>query len=466
MSSFEKALQLQMTRRQLGERGLRLFQAAAGWQVHHSSFQPGQEIIGPQYQKIKNTIFIDLVPSISEDFVITHESALTGQQLVNELVGMDLFYNPPAYFLFNGIYSKFEDHGYNIVRTHKSVLHGYGYDTEEPNMLAIQNAYTPESVIRNQTDRLGNMGITVETKADYFIPKLADKDEKAVNISFQLGKLKVIYAQKKYQYTTDNQVCKAVYDSYMANIQTSKLSDGTTYDIIRNPSGSKDGSEDYRSIAVEEYSQKQQAAREAAFMEGIRAEEVATSEPIIVGAGAGEYAEENMIELFKLVDHFPKKLFVVAAGNYNDDWRAVREKLKDRWPQNLLLVGQWNREKNSPDGISGQINSADIYVDAADFGMPESRIFSSNATAIVSAIANILFAQGKSMEEVREALIRSCKLTKYNLTDENLKLHDFANIEALAKHKASIPFPSEIAKVLDKRAINEEIRSNASMTGT
>ena len=54
MSSFEKALQLQMTRRQLGERGLRLFQAAAGWQVHHSSFQPGQEIIGPQYRKIKN----------------------------------------------------------------------------------------------------------------------------------------------------------------------------------------------------------------------------------------------------------------------------------------------------------------------------------------------------------------------------------------------------------------------------
>ena len=459
MSSFEKALQLQMTRRQLGERGLRLFQAAAGWQVHHSSFQPGQEIIGPQYQKIKNTIFIDLVPSISEDFVITHESALTGQQLVNELVGMDLFYNPPAYFLFNGIYSKFEDHGYNIVRTHKSVLHGYGYDTEEPNMLAIQNAYTPESVIRNQTDRLGNMGITVETKADYFIPKLADKDEKAVNISFQLGKLKVIYAQKKYQYTTDNQVCKAVYDSYMANIQTSKLSDGTTYDIIRNPSGSKDGSEDYRSIAVEEYSQQQQAAREAAFMEGIRAEEVATSEPIIVGAGAGEYAEENMIELFKLVDHFPKKLFVAAAGNYNDDWRAVREKLKDRWPQNLLLVGQWNREKNSPDGISGQINSADIYVDAADFGMPESRIFSSNATAIVSAIANILFAQGKSMEEVRETLIRSCKLTKYNLTDENLKLHDFANIEALAKHKATLPLPSEIARVLDKKAIDEVISS-------
>ena len=470
MSFIEKALQSVMTRRQLGETASSWFQAATGWQAL-ASFQseatlPDQEIIGPQYRKIKNTIFIDLIPSISEGIEITHEAALTGQQFVNQLVGMDLFYNPPVYLLFNGIYTEFENHGYNIVKIHKSILQSYGYDTEEPNMLAIQNAYTPESVIRNQTDRLGNMGIAIETKADYFIPELSDKEEEAVNISFQLGKLQVINAQKKYQYTTDNNVCKDVYERYMANIQTFQLSDGTAVYEILDSEGTQDGSKVYRPITLKEYRQRQQAAREAAYREGIRAEEVVTSEPIIVGAGAGEYAEENMIELFKLVDHYPRKLFVVAAGNYNDDWRAVREQLKDRWPQNLLIVGQWNREKNSPDGISGQINGADIYVDAADFGMPEVRIFSSNATAIVSAIANILFAQGRSMEEVKATLIRSSRLTKYNLTEENLKLHDFANIEALAKHKATEPLPSEMAKVLDKKAINEVIRSNASMTGT
>jgi len=75
----------------------------------------------------------------------------------------------------------------------------------------------------------------------------------------------------------------------------------------------------------------------------------------------------------------------------------------------------------------------------------------------------MLKAQGRhqledgTMPSVKETLLRATKLTQYDVSDENLQLHDVPNTEALALHY--FERPKELARVLDKDAIDEIIRS-------
>lgn len=102
-------------------------------------------------------------------------------------------------------------------------------------------------------------------------------------------------------------------------------------------------------------------------------------------------AQENLSELFRICKAFPDKLFIVAAGNLEDDLTAIDQP----FPKNLLTVAEWNGRTDMP---QAEVLGADIYVDNSSFGAPPGSSFS---VPVIGGIIQALLNQGLSIEEAK-----------------------------------------------------------------
>ncbi|PIZ61905.1 hypothetical protein COY16_05710 [Candidatus Roizmanbacteria bacterium CG_4_10_14_0_2_um_filter_39_13] len=136
-----------------------------------------------------------------------------------------------------------------------------------------------------------------------------------------------------------------------------------------------------------------------------------TSELRFEGAYSGDKGANSMRELFKLANAYPEKLFIAAAGNYGDDIREFRSELSAEWPNNILLCGQWNSQKNAPEIMTGNVHGADIYVDSQEQGFKQEG--SSFSTAAISAYASILAQKGYDIPTIKATLLESCESIPY-----------------------------------------------------
>jgi len=120
-------------------------------------------------------------------------------------------------------------------------------------------------------------------------------------------------------------------------------------------------------------------------------------------------AIDNLKELFKICRNNSKILICAAIGNDRADIRLAKQLLKKEWPENLLIIGEWDEENNSP---AGNCYGSDIYVGLSSL-TDEKRRGSSNATPIITAIAYQLWLRGYSIPEIKQTILKMCNKTTY-----------------------------------------------------
>jgi len=112
----------------------------------------------------------------------------------------------------------------------------------------------------------------------------------------------------------------------------------------------------------------------------------------IYGAYQGEEGIKSLGELISFCKRLPGVIVVASAGNLNDDLLPGRNYYKESWPENLVLVGEWDGKREVP---YHNVRGADVYVDNDSLGLPHGSSFSA---PVVSA----LLASGCSLKEILE----------------------------------------------------------------
>jgi len=112
----------------------------------------------------------------------------------------------------------------------------------------------------------------------------------------------------------------------------------------------------------------------------------------IYGAYQGEGGIKSLGELISFCKRLPGVIVVASAGNLNDDLLPGRNYYKESWPENLVLVGEWDGKREVP---YHNVRGADVYVDNSLFELPHGSSFSA---PVVSA----LLASGYSLGEILE----------------------------------------------------------------
>src|SRR3989338_2843788 len=422
-----------------------------------SGMIPLERELNPEgLQYIDNTIFLDFAPEkpiegirqTSYPLNVELERRLLGDKYKNliQIIGEygvspskeKILDEHPEFALLHGGLENFSTHGEIVTTAHRKVLAQFGYDTSLF-ISPLQSALNSESSDLDYADKLGNKGVTIEVRADPLIDQLKNTPQRIVSISFQLGKIHLVNIQRDlsvdYDYDKHQELLEELWkklspqyafypdtkttEYYFLDKEGLKLDvfykDGKPeYKVIDTSTG-EPVTEGFRKMTQEVYEKFEEAQRRETLRQ-VHTLKVTNSERVdikIKGAYSGEEGVQNIQELFKLVNEFEDKLFIVAAGNYSDDIRPLREMFKDKWPKNLLIIGQWNADENKPKAIKGATLGADIYVDNKDFGFEEDRKFSSISTACLSAVANILAKSNYSIEQIKEKLLEFNKSTEF-----------------------------------------------------
>ena len=422
-----------------------------------SGMIPLERELNPEgLQYIDNTIFLDFAPEkpiegirqTSYPLNVELERRLLGDKYKNliQIIGEygvspskeKILDEHPEFALLHGGLENFSTHGEIVTTAHRKVLAQFGYDSSLF-ISPLQSALNSESSDLDYADKLGNKGVTIEVRADPLIDQLKNTPQRIVSISFQLGKIHLVNIQRDlsvdYDYDKHQELLEELWkklspqyafypdtkttEYYFLDKEGLKLDvfykDGKPeYKVIDTSTG-EPVTEGFRKMTQEVYEKFEEAQRRETLRQ-VHTLKVTNSERVdikIKGAYSGEEGVQNIQELFKLVNEFEDKLFIVAAGNYSDDIRPLREMFKDKWPKNLLIIGQWNADENKPKAIKGATLGADIYVDNKDFGFEEDRKFSSISTACLSAVANILAKSNYSIEQIKEKLLEFNKSTEF-----------------------------------------------------
>jgi hypothetical protein len=127
-----------------------------------------------------------------------------------------------------------------------------------------------------------------------------------------------------------------------------------------------------------------------------------------IGAYTKDRVKENLPKLFALCNAIPEKIFIAAAGNFEDDLRGFTK------PDNLLTVAQWDGDRKRPgDSVFG----ADIYVD--NYAL-ENGWGSSFSTPVISAVASVLADEGLPAPQIKEKILSYCNKEKVDGDEVNL----------------------------------------------
>ena len=339
-----------------------------------------------------------------------------------EKIKKDITTKYPEYGLVLAGMMAFTPHGTSVSRCHSSFARNFGYQAL-PVPFSIQDGLQVTNL--HAQDHLGNPSVNLHLSVDYLIKKLANqKNKKIVNLSLQVGDLAITHKRKKIHSVIDNtyislekrrlthyQNNEGEYLFYNPETYTPEEVDGVVY-LMNILTGLESATDDEEIVHVSEdqyspylFDQQNQILHETLTLDEIDNSQSPFYE--IQGAYTSEFGAQNIHELFRLVETFPDKLFVVAAGNYGDDLRPLREQFSDIWPENLIIIGHWNSSLSYPRMYGTyDVFGADIYFDATQYGHEPGN---SMSTAVLSAAASILEKNGIPIEDIKKELLSMCQ---------------------------------------------------------
>jgi hypothetical protein len=373
-------------------------------------------ILGPEERKEKLTklpsdaIMVDFAPEKKTEG-IKQEKFPNNRKVMEEILGKEyrapsqlvmefglkalnrealekrVFSKYPRLALVYGFMEQFARHGENVASVMRLAL-GRSEFEGEPHLIPLQEMLGGYEFT---CDELGNYGLFGGVDPEKIIKALINyPKQQIVNFSFQIGRVGFIYREKSRDVNPD-------WAGEFPTVVTIKDKEGKTSKSIL-----KEG----KSVAVteeelEEIFKKIEKGRII----------VVEHEPFfdIEDAYTREMAKENLPKLFRICNAFPDKLFVVAAGNYGDDFVTERTTLKDQWPNNLIMVAEWGKM-----GPVGHVEGADVYVDNKALGVDSG---SSYSTPIITAAAWILRNQGLTLSEIKENIYSFCDSKTYESWD-------------------------------------------------
>lgn len=196
-----------------------------------------------------------------------------------------------------------------------------------------------------ERDDLGNFGFLGEISSDKVVEILTKyPDQDIINCSWQFGKVGFFYQEKvrdlykasgKHPYITEhnnNGIMQYTISFEDSTNISSETINGVVY--FRNYQGQLIEAATTIDEAID---QMVDQIREIALIENQPNPKIQ-----LVDGYTRANAENNLPQLLKICKEFPNKLFIAAAGNVDDDLRRAKERLKDEWSENLILVGEWN----------------------------------------------------------------------------------------------------------------------------
>jgi len=261
----------------------------------------------------------------------------------------------------------------------------------KPQLYPLQSLINPK-LVEFGRDKLDNSMLSISLEPEPIVKVLKNfPQQKVVNLSLQVGKMGFVY-EEKWLEPQAREISPGVYEE---------------------------------KTIVQTYETPQVKTQDAYTLEN---------------------AQENLPKLFELCRSFPDKLFVAACGNTRDDIREARKLLASDWPNNLLLIGEWDDTFKYRQGNSdyGYVYGADIYVDNQSLGLEHGSSFS---TPVVGALASIMMNQGLTVEETKEKILHSCDSKKFPEYSPKIKGYTDQETQVLNLDLTSFQPPTPAPKI-------------------
>ncbi|MGD9129425.1 MAG: hypothetical protein PVJ09_02985 [Candidatus Woesebacteria bacterium] len=302
-----------------------------------------------------------------------------------------LILNPklaPAAFAY-GFIDRYRGHGKLTTSKMLRMLEKYGYTMNIP----MANLHEAIADFKLSYDDLANITASTIVSEGRLIEILANFPNLAiVNMSFQVGRSEIdcILRRKKIPNVSVSEIKTNGELYYIWGAYNKVITHLNKHpEVYLDLKGKK---EVVPVLTEEEYQKKLERESEI--------EEFINPQFLIKEAYNADYAEENLLRLIKLCNAYPDKLFIAAAGNEDSFFYEARERLKDQWPENLLLVGV----------LLEDFRISKTYAEGADLYLSNKlsildRGTSSEATALVTAIASLLKNEGFQIMEIKEMIM-------------------------------------------------------------
>jgi len=309
------------------------------------------------------------------------------------------------------------NHGEKVTRVMEHTLERSGFESSGVTILPLQRTFDADS-IKFIKDSSGNPGVSLNFDPKRIIKLLENDPSRVINGSFQVGNVELFQETRKYtdiipKYDQDDPRFSSLYGDANGSLYPGAVSSHTN----------SDGSIDFLDAEgkkVEPISSEELEKRKLSNSEVI---EHKSTKLTINGAYSKEKAMENLPKLFEVANAYPDKFFVFALGNEGEDIREAMTVLKDKVPNNLLIVGEWIKydygfgvyEGPSMEyGKYGQILGPDIYVYNEGSKSPHGSSFSAPE---ISIEVELLLKKGLSFEQAKEAVLAKSDLHTLSLND-------------------------------------------------
>lgn len=332
----------------------------------------------------------------------------------------------PQAILMDWVHTYFS-HGENVAEVMKKTWEQMGLKSNGLHVIPLQKIFDDTSVTQ-MNDSLANPGYSLDFNPERIIKLLKQDQNRVINCSFQVGNVDV-FAEKKRLQIPEPDIPSVFYALIKGDNEYKEIKDriylgekGKTYGVIstgKNLIPMDEQGNELSSVTPEEFAEINKVKTE----EAKRKAQVVNVENIpikITGSYAKDKAAENLPKLFEVCKAYPDKLFIVAAGNEGEDFRMVldtlRKEIPEKVPNNMLIVGEWTRYGDYANGPQHAVYGADMYVDNNSLGIFSG---SSYSTPVISAFAEKLFSEGKTLEEVKTLLIASTISSEYKDVEGN-----------------------------------------------
>ena len=334
-----------------------------------------------------------------------------GEEFERDLVTVVQKYPAALLYLFLDKYL----HGAKVVDVLLDVWSDWGFYTAGVKLIPLQTVFDKEDLKFTQ-DNLKNPGISLNFNPIRIITLLGGDTNKVINMSFQVGDVAIFL--EKFKEIPDVEMPEVYYELdkngnpvnterlYLAPFKGAPV--GYYLGEISIPMIRVNGEDQLLVPITEEEYQALKAKKEAE--QSTQTVESDNPSIKIVGSYTKEKAAQNLAKLFEICQAYPDKLFIVAAGNEQEDLREALEQLQYEKPINLLIVAEWETDFISEP--KNKVYGADIYVDNTSIGLPPGSSFS---TPVISARASVLFAQERSLEEVKAHILDESATAEYKI---------------------------------------------------
>lgn len=387
---------------------------------------------------------VDAAPSVPTNGLIQKELAPTNEEMIKSMLGKNYIskeqieqeFGPDYENKWDEIVNKYPQalthrlvnlyfgHGEKVARTMENTLERSGLQSTGINILPLQETFDSNSIAFFK-DASGNPGVFLNFDPKPIIELLKNDSSRVKSGSFQVGKVELFQKTK-----IDTEIIPK-YDENDPQFSTTGMQDqyGMFYPGAVTGKVKEDGKIVWvdtegkevksSSMSMDDYVEEVKKRR----LENSESIAHRSTELIIEGAYTKAKAMENLPKMFEICNAYPNKFFVFALGNNGEDIREAMSVLKDKVPNNLLIVGQWIKydygfgvyEGPSMEyGKYGQTLGADIYVYNQGSGNPYGSSFSAPEIAIE---IELLLKKGLSFDQAKAKILASSDSHPKTLAD-------------------------------------------------